>query len=75
LPWEFRDLWARPDVLNVLEGRKSIDHPRVGELTFEFLWLQVVNLPDLRLFIYTPRNKETANRIAQLLVFESEKMD
>ena len=69
---EFRDLWARPDILNVLEGRKSIDHPRVGELAFEFLWLQVVNLPDLRLFVYTPRNKETADKIAQLLAHVSE---
>jgi transcriptional regulator with XRE-family HTH domain len=72
---EFRDLWARPDVLNVLEGRKLIDHPRVGELSFEFLWLQVVNLPDLRLFVYTPRNKETADKITQLLAFASERMD
>jgi len=69
---EFRDLWARPDVLNVLEGRKSIDHPRVGELSFEFLWLQVVNLPDLRLFVYTPRTKETGDKIAQLLALEPE---
>jgi hypothetical protein len=69
---EFRDLWARPDVLNVLEGRKSIDHPRVGELAFEFLWLQTVNAPDLRLFVYTPRSKETADKIAQLLARESE---
>ena len=72
---EFRDLWARPDILNVLEGRKSIDHPRVGELAFEFLWLQEVNSPDLRLFVYTPRSKETADKIAQLLVLESEGRD
>ena len=69
---EFRELWARPDVLNVLEGRKSVDHPRVGELAFEFLWLQTVNSPDLRLFVYTPRSKETADKIAQLLALESE---
>ena len=69
---EFRDLWSRPDVLNTLEGRKSIDHPRVGELAFEFLWLQAVNLPNLRLFVYTPRSKETADKIAQLLALESE---
>ena len=68
----FRDLWARPDVLTVLEGRKSIEHPRVGELAFEFLWLQVVNSPELRLFVYTPRSKETADKIAQLLALESE---
>jgi len=64
---EFRELWARPDVLNVLEGRKSVDHPLVGELAFEFLWLQTVNSPDLRLFVYTPRSKETADKIEQLL--------
>jgi transcriptional regulator with XRE-family HTH domain len=69
---EFRELWARPDVLNMLEGRKSIDHPQVGELAFEFLWLQEVNSPDLRLFVYTPRSKETADKIAQLLALEFE---
>jgi transcriptional regulator with XRE-family HTH domain len=69
---EFRELWARPDVLNVLEGRKSVDHPRVGELAFEFLWLQMVTSPDLRLLVYTPRSKETADKIAQLLALESE---
>ncbi len=72
---EFRELWARPDVLNVLEGRKSIHHPRVGELAFEFLWLQTVNSPDLRHFVYTPRSKKTADKIAQLLALESDGMD
>ena len=69
---EFRELWARPDVLSALEGRKSIYHPRVGDLSFEFLWLQMVNLPDLRLFVYTPRSKETADKIAQLMAIKSE---
>ncbi|MEP7284404.1 MAG: helix-turn-helix transcriptional regulator [Chloroflexota bacterium] len=72
---EFRDLWARPDVLNVLDGRKSVDHPRVGELDFEFLLLQRVNFPDLRLLVYTPRSKETADKIAQLLALESDEQD
>ena len=67
---EFRNLWARPDVLNALQGRKSIDHPRVGELAFEFLWLQEINSPDLRLFVYTPRNQATADKIAQLMALE-----
>ncbi len=69
---EFRDLWARPDILNVLDGRKLLDHPCVGELDFEFLLLQTVNFPDLRLLVYTPRSKETADKIAQLLALESE---
>jgi len=69
---EFRELWARPDVLNALEGSKSVDHPRVGELTFEFLWLQAISSPDLRLFVYTPRSQDTADKIAQLLALEPE---
>jgi transcriptional regulator with XRE-family HTH domain len=68
---EFRDLWARPDVFNALEGHKSFDHPRVGELAFEFLWLLAVNSPDLRIFVYTPRSKETAEKIARLMALES----
>jgi hypothetical protein len=67
---EFRELWARPDILNAQEGRKSVDHPLVGELAFEFLWLQEVNSPDLRLFIYTPKSQATADKIAQLLALE-----
>lgn len=70
---EFRELWARPDILNAQEGRKSIDHPQVGELAFEFLWLQEVNSPDLRLFIYTPKTPSTADKIAHLLTLESAK--
>jgi len=69
---EFRELWARPDVLNALEGRKTIDHPLVGELAFEFLWLQAINSPDLRIFVYTPRDKDTAEKIARLLAGETE---
>jgi transcriptional regulator with XRE-family HTH domain len=34
---EFRELWARHDVTNVPEGQKSLHHPLVGELAFEFL--------------------------------------
>src|SRR5262249_23774897 len=69
---EFRELWARPDVLNALEGRKTIHHRRAGALAFDFLWLRAVNSPALRFFVYPPRTKETADKIAQLLALESE---
>ncbi len=39
---------------------------------FEFLWLQEVNSPDLRLLVYSPRSQETADKIAQLLALEFE---
>jgi hypothetical protein len=71
---EFRELWARHDVLNVTEGRKSMHHPLVGELAFDFLWLQMVDSSDLRLLVYTPRsNSGTADKIERLLAFESER--
>jgi len=70
---EFRELWARHDVLNVTEGRKLIHHPLGGELTFDFLFLQTVDSSDLRLLIHTPcSNSGTADKIEQLLTFESE---
>jgi transcriptional regulator with XRE-family HTH domain len=70
---EFRELWARHDVLNVSEGRKSMHHPLVGELAFEFLFFQTVDSGDLRLLIHTPRsNSGTAEKIERLLACESE---
>jgi hypothetical protein len=65
---EFRKLWARHDVLNVSEGRKTMHHLLVGELAFDFLWLQTVDSGDLRLLIHTPRsNSGTADKIERLL--------
>jgi transcriptional regulator with XRE-family HTH domain len=70
---EFRELWARHDVLNVSEGRKSWHHPLAGELIFDFLFFQTVDSHDLRLLIHTPRsNSGTADKIEQLLACESE---
>ena len=65
---EFRELWARHDVLNGLEGRKSIHHSLVGELTLDFFLLQAVDSCDLRLLIYSPRsNSGTAEKIERLM--------
>jgi transcriptional regulator with XRE-family HTH domain len=70
---KFRELWPRHDVLNVSEGRKTMHHPLVGELTFDFLWLQTVDTGDLRLLIHTPRrNSSTAGKIERLLACEFE---
>ncbi len=68
---EFRQLWNRHDVLNVSEGRKTMHHPLVGELCFDFLWLQAVDSSDLRLLIHTHRNNSgTTEKIEQLLARE-----
>jgi transcriptional regulator with XRE-family HTH domain len=69
---EFRELWARHDVLNVSEGRKTMHHPLAGELSFDFLFFQTVDSSDLRLLIHTPRsNTGTAEKIEQLLACAS----
>ncbi len=68
----FRELWVRHDVINVSEGQKTMHHPLVGELIFDFLWFQTVDSSNLRLLIHTPRsNSKTANKIEQLLDFEA----
>jgi hypothetical protein len=72
---EFRELWLRQDVLNVSEGRKTMHHPLVGTLSFDFLWLQTVDARDLRLLIHTPQsNTGTVEKIEQLLACESERL-
>jgi hypothetical protein len=68
---KFRELWARHEMLNVPEGRKSMHHPLVGELAFEFLLFQTVDSEHHRLLIHTPRpNSGTADKIERLLAFE-----
>ena len=68
---EFRQLWDRHDVLNVSEGRKTIHHPLVGELAFEFFFFQTVDSSNLRLLIHTPRsNSGTVEKIERLIALE-----
>jgi len=70
---DFAELWERHDVLNATEGRKTMPHPLVGDLAFDFLWLQTVDSPDLRLLIHTLRNNTgTAEKIERLLACDAE---
>ncbi len=67
----FRELWGHHDVQNRSEGWKSIHHPLVGELTFDFFLLQPVDSCDLRLLIYSPRsNSGTTEKIERLLALK-----
>jgi hypothetical protein len=71
---EFRELWTRHDVLNVVEGHKSMHHPLAGELAFEFLLLQTVDSSDFRVLIYMPHsNSGTADKIERLLALNESK--
>ena len=70
---EFRNLWARHEVMNISEGQKLFHHPLVGDLYFDFLWFQSGDSGDLRLLVHTPHpNSGTAEKIARLLADESE---
>ncbi len=65
---EFRELWTRHDVLNVIEGHKSMHHPLAGELAFEFLLLQTVDSSGFRVLMYIPHsNSGTADKIERIL--------
>jgi transcriptional regulator with XRE-family HTH domain len=67
----FRALWTRHDVIGSLEGWKSIPHPLVGDLTFDFFLLQIDDANDLRLLVYSPRNDSgTVEKIERLLACE-----
>jgi hypothetical protein len=70
---QFRELWARHDVVSVSEGRKTYHHPQAGTLVFDFLWLQTVDSRDLRLLIHTPHTGSgTAGKIAQMIASSAE---
>jgi transcriptional regulator with XRE-family HTH domain len=52
---EFRAWWPRHhDARRTLDGRKTIEHSRLGRLEFEHINLQVLNEPDVRIMIYVP---------------------
>jgi transcriptional regulator with XRE-family HTH domain len=69
---EFRELWPLHDVIRVSEGHKTMRHPYVGELRFDFLWLQMVDAGELRMLIHTPHNAQTRQAIERLLARETE---
>ncbi len=67
----FRELWGHHDVRNRSGGWKSIHHPLVGELTFDFFLLQPVDSEHLRLLMYSPRsNSGTTEKIERLLALK-----
>jgi hypothetical protein len=41
-------------VRSTLDGHKIIEHPALGRLEFEHITLQALNMPDVRIMIYSP---------------------
>ncbi|MFH8738974.1 MULTISPECIES: helix-turn-helix transcriptional regulator [unclassified Streptomyces] len=51
---DFRSLWADHDVLAHATGTKRLHHPLVGDLTLDYVTLNVAGAPDQSLIILTP---------------------
>lgn len=60
---EFAALWARHDVRGRLEGSKLYDHPQLGRLEFEYTPFEITEQPSLRLYLFTPANKNTEAKL------------
>ncbi len=70
---QFREMWARHDVINISEGQKMMRHPVVGLMSFDFLWLQTIDSADLRLLLHTPHSEfDTLEKIKQLLTVDAQ---
>ena len=60
----FNSWWPRYEVKTVTDCHKLLNDPRIGELEFEHVNLQLSNCPDLKLMIYTA-SPSTAEKLKQ----------
>ncbi len=63
---DFTRMWTENDVHTTGEGAKTIRHPRVGEITFEFSSFAVDGRPDLRLMVYNPADEADLAKMRRL---------
>ena len=54
---DFVRMWNRQDVSVRRVGRKTLEHPKLGELVFDHQAFQVIDAPALRLIVYTPAKR------------------
>ena len=65
---EFRAWWPDHEVRSGQEGRKTLNHPQAGYLSFERLTFQVFDTPDLKVTVYSPRDEtDTPRKVEHLL--------
>ncbi len=70
---EFCKAWKRHEVARSGEGRKVLEHPVAGTLTFEHAVFNPAEAPEQRLILYTPVPEDgTPERLAELLAPEVE---
>jgi transcriptional regulator with XRE-family HTH domain len=60
---EFADLWARHDVADPEPRTLTYLHPQAGVLRLAATELDVSDLPEARIVVYTPRDEETRARL------------
>lgn len=68
---EFRQWWARHEIVGTPQGRKELNHPAMGRLVFEHTTFTVSNTPTLQLVLFVPLPEaETVSRLERLLARE-----
>ena len=60
---EFADLWALHEVASWESRSLTYRHPRAGEVCFTVSELEVPDLPEARITVYTPRDDDTRARM------------
>ena len=60
---EFAELWARHEVAEVEPRMLTYLHPDAGTLSFAVSELNVPDLPEARIVVYTPRDDDTRARM------------
>jgi hypothetical protein len=63
---EFEELWSRHEVAEAQTRLRRILHPEVGEIAVRVTELSVTAHPDLRLFVETPADALSRERLAQV---------
>jgi transcriptional regulator with XRE-family HTH domain len=61
---EFADLWARHEVAEAEPRTLTYRHPRAGMLSLAVSELNVPDLPEARIVVYTPRDEDTRARMS-----------
>ena len=60
---EFAELWARHEVANPEPRPLTYLHPQAGSLRLTVSELDVPDLPEARIVVYTPRDDDTRARM------------
>jgi len=67
----FRELWRSPEIRSRSEGVHLLRHPQLGGITFEHTSYVVEGAPTLRVVIFSPHDKESAEKVARLALRDS----